>query len=113
MAIAEAIADAIEAGDLPEEGPVAEALQDAIDAGIEAQNQKKKKKEKGDDEEKKAMFVQAFVKPDNEEKIQKSVDDSFFGDRLEGPTFNSTVAGHNITTTVDEVVYQCFPLVKT
>ena len=111
MAIAEAIADAIEAGDLPEEGPVAEALQDAIDAGIEAQNKKKETRGDGSggdtegrkqggpiDEEKKAMFAQAFVKPDN---------------ILEGPTFNSTVAGHNITTTVDEVVYQCFPLVKT
>jgi len=126
MAIAEAIADAIEAGDLPEEGPVAEALQDAIDAGIEEQNKKKdtwgdesggdtEGRNQGEptDEEKKALFAQAFVKPDNEEKIQKSVDDSFFGDKLEGHAFNSTVAGHNITTSIDEVVYQCFPLVKT
>ena len=130
--IAEAIADAIEAGDLPEEGPVAEALQDAIEAGIEEQNQKKDKwgdgsggreRENGDpngiegrnqggpiDEEEKALFVQAFVNPEDEEKIQKSVDDSFFGDRLEGYTFNSTVAVHNITATIDEVVYQCFAL---
>ena len=110
--IADAIADAIKAGYFPEEGPVAEALKDAIEAGIEAQNQKKEKRgnfsldrerENGDpnviegrnqggpiDEEKKALFVEAFVNSEN--------------------TFNSTADGHTITTTIDEEVYQCFPL---
>lgn len=139
--VAEAIADAIEAGDLPSDGPVAEAIQDAIDAGIEAQKQKEQggngnrgdgdyggqQREKGDnlndfggrnqggtsEVQHKALFVQAFVKPKVEEKIQKRVD-SFFEDRLEDNIpFNSTNALHNITTTVDEVLYQCFPVDQT
>jgi len=133
--VAEAIADAIEAGDLPDEGPVAEAIQNAIDAGVEAQKQKNvrneiwgdggggrqrnhngnpndiggRNQEEPTDAEKKPLFVQAFVKPKVEEKMQERVD-SFFGDRLEENTFNATVGVHNITTTIDEVVYQCFPV---
>ena len=99
--VAEAIADAIEAGDLPSDGPVAEAIQDAIDAGIEAQKQKEQggngkrgddyggqQREYGDDPndfggrneggdseaQHKALFVQEFVKPKVEENIQERVD---------------------------------------
>lgn len=134
--IAEAIADAIEAGDLPSDGPVAEAIQDAIDAGIEAQKQKEQggndKRGDGDyggqqrenngdpndfggrnqggtaEAQHKALFVQAFVKSKAEEKIQER--DSFFEDNS---SFNSTNTLHNITTTVDEVLYQCSPIDQT
>lgn len=121
--IVEAIADAIAAGNLPSDGPIAEAIQDAIDAGIEAQKQQIQKgsgkngapqwdrdgtPEEPSGAQSNSLFVQAFVKPKVEEKRQER-GNSFFEDRLVDSPFNASLSMHNITTTVDEVVYQCIP----